>query len=91
VDESDCDTENGYLLHKHNCPYADVSTEHSELCLMDQALINELLGRPCQRISSMAEDGGCCTYRVGPVEGNQRDSTTQNVEWADWTAPAPAG
>jgi predicted ArsR family transcriptional regulator len=57
-----------YLLHKCNCPYAGVSHEHSELCLMDQALINELMGESCQRIQSMANDGRCCTYRVaGPI------------------------
>lgn len=54
-----------YLLHKCNCPYGGVSGEHGELCLMDQALINELMGRPCRRIRVMAEDGGCCTYQVG--------------------------
>jgi predicted ArsR family transcriptional regulator len=53
-----------FLLHKCNCPYAGVSDEHSELCLMDQALINELMGEPCQRIQSMAKDARCCTYRV---------------------------
>ncbi len=91
IDEGDCNSEDGYLLHKYNCPYADVSTEHSELCLMDQALINALLGRPCERINSMAENGGCCTYRIGPIEGVQPEPATLNVEWADWTAPAPAG
>jgi predicted ArsR family transcriptional regulator len=57
-----------FLLHKCNCPYAGVSDEHNELCLMDQALINELMGESCQRTQSMAKDGRCCTYRVaGPV------------------------
>jgi predicted ArsR family transcriptional regulator len=63
------DAEDGsFLLHKCNCPYAGVSDEHNELCLMDQALINELMGESCQRIQSMAKDGRCCTYRVaGPI------------------------
>lgn len=57
-----------FLLHKCNCPYAGVSDEHNELCLMDQALINELMGESCQRIHSMAKDSRCCTYRVaGPI------------------------
>jgi predicted ArsR family transcriptional regulator len=57
-----------FLLHKCNCPYAGVSDEHSELCLMDQALINELMGESCQRIQSMAANARCCTYRVaGPA------------------------
>lgn len=85
----------GYLLHKHNCPYSDVSTEHAELCLMDQALINALVGRPCQRINSMAEDGGCCTYQIGTEESAGEDleesAATVKIEWADWSTPAPAG
>jgi len=57
-----------FLLHKCNCPYAGVSDEHNELCLMDQALINELMGESCQRIQSMAKADHCCTYRVaGPI------------------------
>ena len=61
--------EDGYLLHKHNCPYAGISGKHAELCLMDQTLVNELVGQPCERIHSMADDGRCCTYRVSvPIE-----------------------
>jgi predicted ArsR family transcriptional regulator len=67
--EIDEEAEDGsFLLHKCNCPYAGVSDEHNELCLMDQALINELMGGSCQRIQSMATDARCCTYRVsGPI------------------------
>jgi predicted ArsR family transcriptional regulator len=54
----------GFLLHKCNCPYADVAEEHPELCIMDQTLINRLLGEPCTRTQSMADDARCCTYRV---------------------------
>ena len=53
-----------YLLHKYNCPYAGVSTEHRELCSMDQALINELFADPCQRSESMVDGSHCCTYRI---------------------------
>ncbi len=62
--EEDDGPDDGYLLHKCNCPYADVSSEHHELCLMDQALINELVGQPAKRIVSMADKGVCCTYRI---------------------------
>ncbi|RIK35727.1 MAG: hypothetical protein DCC55_29435 [Chloroflexi bacterium] len=58
------DPEEGYLLHKCNCPYAGVSTEHRELCLMDQALVDELVGYHCQRTQSMVDDGHCCTYHI---------------------------
>ncbi|MCB0130418.1 MAG: helix-turn-helix domain-containing protein [Caldilineaceae bacterium] len=56
--------EGDYLLHKHNCPYAGVSDEHSELCLMDQTLINTLLDRRCERSHSMAQNERCCTYVI---------------------------
>lgn len=54
----------GYLLHKYNCPYAGVSDSHSEICLMDQALVNELMGCACHRQHSMTENGYRCTYRI---------------------------
>lgn len=54
----------GYLLHKCNCPYADVAEEHPELCLMDQVLVNRLLGQACVRTHSMADEGRCCTYQI---------------------------
>lgn len=53
-----------FLLHKYNCPYAGVASEHSELCLMDQNLINELTGHECERVKSMVDGAPCCTYRV---------------------------
>ncbi len=62
--EEDAGAEDAYLLHKCNCPYAAISSDHHELCLMDQALINELVGQPSTRIVSMAERGTCCTYRI---------------------------
>lgn len=60
-----------YLLHKYNCPYAGVSSEHRELCSMDQALVNELFTEPCQRVASMIDGSPCCTYRI--------TSTSQHV------------
>jgi len=54
-----------FLIHKYNCPYAGVSNEHNELCLMDQALIDELTGCVCERVVSMVDGSSCCTYHVG--------------------------
>lgn len=56
--------EPSYLLHKHNCPYAGVSSEHPELCQMDQQLVDELVGGQCERTQSMAGEERCCTYRI---------------------------
>lgn len=53
-----------FLVHKHNCPYAGVSDEHNELCLMDQTLVNTLFGQNCERVSHMGGNEHCCTYRI---------------------------
>jgi predicted ArsR family transcriptional regulator len=60
-----------YLLHKHNCPYCGVAAQHVELCVMDQAMIDEVMGQPCQRTQTMVEGATCCTYRIvsGQDEG----------------------
>jgi len=63
-----------YLLHTCNCPYAKVSAEHGELCLMDQVLVSELVGQSCRRIESLANGGTSCTYLVletQPVQVSQ--------------------
>ena len=57
--------DDGYLLHKYNCPYAGVSADHQELCMMDQALVDELIGQPSHRSQSMITSGHRCTYQIG--------------------------
>ena len=53
-----------FLLHKYNCPYSGVSADHQELCMMDQALVDELIGEPTHRTQSMITSGHCCTYQI---------------------------
>lgn len=65
----------GYLLHKYNCPYSGVSGEHRELCVMDQMLIDELVGCHCRRTHSVADNANCCTYAIsvaGAIEPEMR-------------------
>ena len=62
--ESRASGSSDYILHKCNCPYAGIAAEHHELCIMDQALVDQLVGQPCERIQSMADDDPCCTYRI---------------------------
>jgi hypothetical protein len=53
-----------FVLYKHNCPYAGISSEHRELCMMDQILIDRLVGAPCDRTASVANNDLCCAYRI---------------------------
>ncbi len=69
-----------YLLHKCNCPYANVSAEYSELCLMDQALVNELIGQPSARVASLAENGTCCSYRIAGTDMAGTDVAVAELE-----------
>jgi predicted ArsR family transcriptional regulator len=56
--------DNGYELHVCNCPYAGVSEQHAELCLMDQAMMEHLIPGTI-RIESHALDGTSrCTYVI---------------------------
>ena len=70
----------GYLLHKHNCPYAGVSTEHSELCCMDLTLVNDLLDQPCTRTRSMVGDGHSCTYHFGADPQHTAEIACQEIK-----------
>jgi predicted ArsR family transcriptional regulator len=78
-----------YLLHKYNCPYAGVSDTHQELCMMDQALVDRLVGQPCQRVQSMVENGHCCTYRIEltdvehRVENKVENKVEHKTQYAD--------
>ena len=55
---------NGYYLHTTNCPYHDISHNHTQVCVMDMTLISELLGTAPERISWMTAGEFDCTYHI---------------------------
>ncbi len=58
-------TEQGYVLHMHNCPYHHLSASHSELCEMDFHMLSSLLGGVVpRRLSRMAGGDESCAYLV---------------------------
>jgi predicted ArsR family transcriptional regulator len=54
----------GYYLHTTNCPYHDVSLNHSQTCVMDLTMISEFLGTVPERVSWMAAGEFDCTYHI---------------------------
>jgi hypothetical protein len=52
----------GYYLHTSNCPYHDISQDHSQVCLMDMTLISDLLGTVPERRSWLAAGEYTCSY-----------------------------
>lgn len=63
---------NGYYLHTTNCPYHDISHNHTQICVMDMTLISELLGTVPERVSWMTAGEFDCTYHIPtpPQTGN---------------------
>lgn len=69
------------LLHTSNCPYVGVAEHHRELCAMDLELMQNLTGRPCERLFSLAEEGNACTYRFSAGEA-VRERAGSKVEFS---------
>ena len=64
-------TDQGYLIHTANCPYQALAHWRSEPCVMDVALMIELLGVTPQRIAWMASGDNTCTYLVPEPDDQQ--------------------
>ena len=68
--------EKGYYLHANNCPYRDISREHTEVCVMDLTTIARVLGVVPERISWTAAGENCCTYHI-PFPATQPQAAPQ--------------
>jgi predicted ArsR family transcriptional regulator len=44
------------------CPYAAILPEHPELCQLDAAMLNALLGAPVSQVAKLARDKRGATY-----------------------------
>jgi len=64
-------SDKGYLLHMTNCPFQALAHRRSEPCVMDVALMIELLGVTPQRIAWMASGDNTCTYLVPEPDDQQ--------------------
>ena len=53
-----------FVLRTRNCPYHEVSKQHSELCNMDLMLVSQLLGTQPSRRERMAEGDPVCSYVI---------------------------
>ena len=49
-----------------HCPYAAIIEKHPELCQMDEALLNELMGQSSTQIFKIGKDGSSvCVFAMG--------------------------
>jgi predicted ArsR family transcriptional regulator len=64
VAEWEHEHDGSYVLRTHNCPYHEVSRDHTELCSMDLRLVTELLGARAARRDRLSAGGPCCSYVI---------------------------
>jgi predicted ArsR family transcriptional regulator len=57
-------TENGFVLHEHNCPYSEVVKEHPEMCNVIHAVLDSTVGAKHQQTESLATGGTECRFEV---------------------------
>ena len=60
----------GYLLHMANCPYQGLTQHHTAPCVMDMALISELLETTPKRMNWIGAGDDVCTYLVHAPNGH---------------------
>ncbi len=60
----------GYYLHTSNCPYHNISQNHSQVCVMDMTLVSDLLGTVPERVSWLAAGENTCSYHI-PTPANR--------------------
>ena len=53
-----------YELHACNCPYIGIADRHHELCLMDQALMHNLLPGAVRHETRALNGAARCTYII---------------------------
>ncbi len=63
----------GYVLKAHSCPYFDVARNHREICEMEQEMMTELLGPGVTvELSSRIVEGACaCEFHVNRIPHSQ--------------------
>ncbi|HRE48686.1 MAG TPA: ArsR family transcriptional regulator [Aggregatilineales bacterium] len=54
----------GYLLKTQNCPYHQLSSAQSDLCVMDMRLISGLVGVVPRSMGRIADDAESCVYLI---------------------------
>ena len=56
------------LIDARNCIYHDLAREHREVCELDLALLETLLGAGIEHVECMVRGGAACRFRVHPGE-----------------------
>jgi len=61
--------EGEYHIRESSCPYYHIGQTHPEVCVLDQALISNVLSTTVNKVECILNGDSCCTYIV-PAEGD---------------------
>ena len=68
------ETEGGFVLENHACPYREAAEASDCVCESDRIAIQELVGVAVEQVSSLAHGDDTCEYLVrAPDAGGTRD------------------
>lgn len=52
------------MLKTYNCPFHDLAQEHSEICQMDQSMMQKVIGSDVNLTSRIMDGDSCCSFVV---------------------------
>jgi len=52
------------MLKTYNCPFHDLAQEHSEICQMDQEMMQKVIGSEVNLTSRIMDGDSCCSFAV---------------------------
>lgn len=55
-----------YKLTEYSCPFLGIGHTHGEICTLDTALIEAVMGEPIQQHSCMLNGDECCQFTLSP-------------------------
>lgn len=63
--EADYSSDGGtYVLHEHNCPYAETVKEHPQVCSLIHNVLGELFPEGSRQTESLATGGDECRFEI---------------------------
>ena len=58
------------ILRENNCPYLDLAKEDSQICELEQAVFEQVLGTEVRLTQRCVDGHNCCEFHVGSVDGS---------------------
>jgi predicted ArsR family transcriptional regulator len=65
---------NGYRLTEFTCPYATISLQHPEVCLLDMTIFADVLDATVERKTCIRSGADACTFSIVEKKGGDHDS-----------------